>query len=341
MKISIVSFTLAGGKLGEICKAALCREGEAAEAYCQEKWRQSLPDSVGHTLRAGAWAETYWPVSDALIFIGACGIAVRSIAPLVQRKTVDPAVVVMDEKGQFVISLLSGHLGGANALTRRLAQITGGQAVITTATDVQSRFAVDVWAQKNGLKITSLALAREISAAVLAGERIGFSSDYPLCGTLPEELTGGPKARLQIAVSIHPQPQPPFVPDSCILGVGCRRDKMLTEIRRAVDEVLAEYQICPEAIRALATIDLKKDEPGLLAFCEERKLPMMVYSAEELLTVEGDFTPSAFVKQIAGVDNVCERAAVCAGGKRLVIRKQAKNGVTVALAETDRRICFE
>lgn len=341
MNISIVSFTLSGGKLGELCKDSLCREGEAAEAYCQAKWQPVLTGSVGHDLRAGEWAEKYWSCSDALIFIGASGIAVRSIAPLLKRKTVDPAVLVMDEKGQFVISLLSGHLGGANALARRVAGITGGQPVITTATDVQKRFAVDVWAKQNGLKIMSMDLAREISAAVLAGEKIGFSSDYPVDGCIPEELCGGLKARLTISVSIYHKEQPLFVPASLILGIGCRKGKNKEEIKQAVDEVLEQFGIYPQAIASAATIDIKKEEPGLLAFCKERGLSLEVFSAGELMEAKGDFTPSAFVSQVTGVDNVCERAAVCAGGDRLIVRKQAKNGVTVALAEKYRRICFE
>ena len=121
---------------------------------------------------------------DAIVFIGACGIAVRSIAPFVKSKKIDPAVVVVDEQGQFAISLLSGHIGGANELTEEIAEILRAQSVITTATDLNDKFAVDVFAKKNGCFISDMELAKEISAALLAGKEVGFASDFPWIGEI-------------------------------------------------------------------------------------------------------------------------------------------------------------
>ena len=140
-----------------------------------------------------AWAGERFGDSDGLIFIGACGIAVRAIAPYIRDKKTDPAVLAADEKGRFVIPLLSGHLGGANELAERLAAGLAksgipAQAVLTTATDVNRRFAVDVFAKEHGLVLDQMKLAKEISAAVLAGEPVGLFSDFPFSGPVPEGL---------------------------------------------------------------------------------------------------------------------------------------------------------
>lgn len=337
--LSIISFTLQGGLLGEALQEKLVMTDGKVQAYAAGKWLSFLPASLPSGA-AKVWARDQWKSADGLIFIGACGIAVRSIAPLVQAKTADPAVIVLDEKGEHVISLLSGHLGGANDLARRIAAITGGEAVITTATDVEGKFAVDVWAQENGLAISSMALAREISAAVLAGEKVGFQCPLPVEGRIPDELTGGAQARLQIRVGVRRSLPEAFVPDALILGIGCKRGKTASEIARQIEQFLAEADIRPEAIARAVTIDRKADEAGLLAYCEAMGWPLAFYTADELRAVPGEFSPSAFVEQTVAVDNVCERAAMRGGGIRLLMRKKAANGITAAIAVTDRRIRF-
>ena len=122
---------------------------------------------------------------DAIVFIGAAGIAVRMIAPLVKAKDTDPAVLVIDEKGRFVIPILSGHIGGANALAMRLATLLHATPVITTATDVNGVFAVDVWATQNGCAIPDTQHIKAVSAALLVGQSVGVQSYFGICGTLP------------------------------------------------------------------------------------------------------------------------------------------------------------
>ena len=272
--------------------------------------------------------------ADALVFVGAAGIAVRAIAPHVRDKFSDPAVVSVDEAGRFVVPLLSGHVGGANELARRVAALTGGQAAVSTATDVNGLFAVDVWARERGMAITDRVLAKEVSAALLEGRPVGFASDFG--HPCPEGLTAGP-AELGVWITDRTGEGPfprtlRLVPRSLILGIGCRRGTPEAAIAAAADAALAG--LAPEAVAGVATIDLKKDESGLLAFCARRGLPLTTYSAEALAAVEGDFTPSAFVRGITGVDNVCERAAAAAGG-RIIVPKQANNGVTAAVARKD------
>ncbi len=324
MTAAIVAFTRRGAALGRGLAEALGASlhvpprlaGEAGgEAY------GSLED----------WTARMWEEADALLFVGACGIAVRAIAPHVKDKFTDPAVVSVDEEGRFAVPLRSGHVGGANELALKVAALTGGQAAISTATDVNGLFAVDVWAREHDMALTDRALAKAVSAALLEGKRVGFASDFG--HPCPAGLTGGP-AELGVWVTWKAGDGPfsrtlRLVPRGLILGIGCRRGTDAGIIQAAVDEALAGYE--PAAVERVATIDLKQDEAGLLAFCAARGLPLSAFSAAELAAAEGAFTPSAFVKEVTGVDNVCERAAVCAGGA-ILVPKQAKNGVTVAVA---------
>ena len=130
-----------------------------------------------------------------------------------------------------------------------------------------------------------------------------------------------------------------LIPKALHLGIGCRKGTPMETIREAVDEVLKAHNIDRRAIKCAASIDLKAEESGLLAFCQEWKLPVTFYSAEELKAIPGDFIPSAFVQSITGVDNVCERAALI-GAEKLIVKKTARNGVTVALAEEHWEVHF-
>ena len=324
MTVQVIAFTKRGAALGRTLADALGGALSAPARFADEVGAEPVS-----ALAAGT-AER-WGRAEALVFVGACGIAVRAVAPHVRDKFTDPAVVCVDEAGRFAVPLLSGHVGGANALALRVAALTGGQAAVSTATDVNGLFAVDVWARDNGLAITDRTLAKEVSAALLEGRPVGFASDFG--HPCPESLTGGP-AELGVWVTWRTG-EGPFLralrlaPRGLILGIGCRRGAARADIEALADAALAGYE--PRAVAAVATIDLKKDEPGLLAFCEARNLPLVTFTAEELAAAEGDFTPSEFVKGVTGVDNVCERAAVAAGG-RLLVPKLAKNGVTAAVA---------
>lgn len=330
MTVAVIAFTRRGAELGRKLAAALGGALYAPARFAADAGAEPVP-------ALAAWTAARWEDSDALVFVGAAGIAVRAVAPCVRDKFTDPAVVSVDEGGRFAVPLLSGHVGGANELALRVAELTGGQAAVSTATDVNGLFAVDVWAKGNGLVITDRALAREVSAALLEGKAVGFASDWG--HPCPAGLTQGP-AELGVWVTARTGAGPfsrtlRLAPKGLILGVGCRRGTERAAIEEAAAEALAGYE--PLAVAAVATIDLKKDEPGLLAFCAARGLPLLTFSAGELSAVAGDFTPSDFVKGVTGVDNVCERAAAAAGG-RIVVPKLAKNGVTASVAEK-RHVC--
>ena len=325
MSTAVIAFTRRGAALGRTLADAL-----GGRLYTPARFAAEVGAEPAQDLNA--WTGARWRDCRALVFVGAAGIAVRAIAPHVKDKFSDPAVVSVDEAGRFAVPLLSGHVGGANALAERVAALTGGQAAVSTATDVNGLFAVDVWAKEQGLAVTDRALARAVSAALLEGEAVGFRSDDG--APCPAGLTEGP-AELGVWVTCRSGAGPfprtlRLAPKRLILGIGCRRGTAVEAIEAAAAEALAGYE--PLAVAAVATIDLKQDEPGLLAFCTARDLPLLAFSAGELAAAEGEFTPSDFVKRVTGVDNVCERAAAAAGG-RIVVPKLAKNGVTAAVAE--------
>ena len=297
-----------------------------------------LAASLGGCLREkdqplADWTKENFASCDALIFVGAAGIAVRSIAPHIQSKATDPAVLCVDETGRWIIPILSGHLGGANALARRLAALTGGEAVITTATDLNDRFAVDLWAKRQNMAPAQPERIKNVSAKILRGETITVDCPYPIGGTAPELVRLGSYADVVVSYRTYAGGALQLVPRVLTLGIGCRRGTDADTLEAAFRQFCTERGIVPEAIESACSIDLKRDEAGLLNFCEAHGWPLRFYSAQELREAPGDFTASAFVESVIGVDNVCERAAVLCAGESLVEKKYAGEGVTFAAAE--------
>lgn len=356
MKIAIICFSLTGWETASRLASHLKEKN--MEVTLEGKSRY-LPDSVWESVKE--WTGMQFTCAEGIIFVGACGIAVRSIAPYIEKKTKDPAVLVVDECGTYVISLLSGHLGGANELALEAAKGLGAIPIVTTATDLHERFAVDVFAKKNGCALFHMKAAKEVSAAILAGEPVGFYSEFPFSEALPKGLvlcdregislqSGGQKGKklpVGIAVTIHKGCLPFFstaqvVPKAVTMGIGCRKGQEESVIQAAAEECLTRIDLYREAIKGFASIDLKKEEAGIQALSHAWQIPFWTYTKEELLQVKGTFTPSAFVQKITGVDNVCERSAVLsANNGTLIQKKQGRDGVTTAAARVDWRIRFE
>lgn len=357
-RVRIVSFTENGYQLSCRIREVIGDRAVVTGYSGRQQVAETHPDVHPVTEGLHAWCETVFEQSEVLIFIGACGIAVRTIAPFLESKYTDPAVLVADEQGRHVISLLSGHLGGANAWTLFLAEGLQADPVITTASDVNGRLAVDVWAVRHGFRITDRTLAKYAAAVFVTGEPLPFYVEPGCVDTdvLPEEFqwfeTKGAflqaaeqREQEQIAgivVSVHsgwPANVLRLVPQRVILGIGCRRDKDPGELAQQVGQILAQYQIAPESICRIASIDLKAREQAICQLAETWSVPFVTFSAETLLQMPGTYAVSEFVKQTTGVGNVCERAAVAAmeAQKRKhpkwICRKQAGNGVTVALLE--------
>jgi cobalt-precorrin 5A hydrolase len=342
MIVWLISYTVRGRALAARMADILKDLGNDCRTFALPKLAKEGDEPL--TRSVTDWAGEGFATADALIFCCASGIAVRAIAPHVRDKRTDPAVLVLDERGRFVIPLLSGHLGGANALALNLARGLGATPVLTTATDVNGLFAVDVFAKANGLYIEDMTLAKAVSAALLAGEKVGFRSDLPVEGMLPRGLTAG-DAELGIHITAgNGRPFPRtlrLIPRRYAVGLGCRRGKSEAELEAFLMKNLEKCGVGLPELKALASIDLKRDEPGLVALSQKLGLPFVTYSAEELKAVPGSFTPSAFVQEVTGVDSVCERAAVLASGGTLVVRKAAKDGMTFALAKKEEAIRFE
>ena len=298
----------------------------------------ALPGSVARCGQDGvslaAWTSTQFVQSDALIFVGAAGIAVRAIAPHCKSKTTDPAVVVVDECGRFAVPILSGHLGGANDLARAIAAVCGAVPVITTATDAHGIFAVDEWAKHQNCMVLEPERIKLVSGKLLAGQSVYYWTDFPVTGTAPAGLCPAEApTKADLALTLCPTGQAlHLVPRIGVLGIGCKRGTSVETLEAAFAAFCARHGFAAQAVTAAASIDLKQNEPGLLAFCQARGWPARFYSAAQLRSVPGQFTPSPFVQSVTGVDNVCERAAVLDADGSLFYPKFACSGVTLALA---------
>ena len=344
MKIAVISFTPAGKSTAE--RVVRFLETKNHQVIHSVKCA-SVKESYEGTLEE--WTRQQFQTQDAIVFVGAVGIAVRGIAPFLCSKKTDPAVLVIDEQGKYCIPILSGHIGGANELADLIAKAIQAEPVITTATDLNRKWAVDVFATKNQLYITDMKKAKHISAAVLQNRKLSMKiegGEYE--GRCPEEielLEEDAESEADICVSIR-RPRELghtlyLVPRSVILGVGCRRDVSAETIEEAVLYAVEQTGIWMESISKAASIDMKSNESGILRFCKKYYLPFETFGKEKLMKAEGEFTASPFVENIVGVDNVCERSAICAGGNRLICEKTVCQGETVALAVKTWGCCFE
>lgn len=263
MRLAVIAFSGCGGRLAKRIMELGDSEGYIARRHAGESGLVPFDSVYG-------LAAQLWSAVDALVFVGACGIAVRAIAPLIRSKLTDPAVVVCDELGNSAISLLSGHAGGANGLAEQIAGRIGARPVVTTASDCH-----------------------------LA-------------------LEGGEQRR------------------NLVLGIGCRRGLSAELIERTATILLWEQRLPLSRVAEVASIDVKRDEAGLLGFAAAHGLPLRFFTAGELGAVEGSFYHSERVLAAVGVPNVCERAAALCGGRgRLILSRSARNGVTVAVFEKE------
>ncbi len=345
MKISLISFTQNGANLGHLLSIFSSDQGYDVSAYTAGEYAKDLKvESINKPLKE--WTKEQFEKADGIVFIGATGIAVRTIAPFIKDKRTDPAVLVIDEKGQFVIPLLSGHIGGANELAYKIARHLGTIPVITTATDINQKFAVDLFAKKNNLYISRMDYAKAISAAILNEIRVGFESEFPVIGSLPDNITDNNDCEYGICISFNEKKELfektlTLIPKIITLGIGCRKGKTAYEIENVVLEVLRLNQISLHSISNVASIDLKKEEAGLLEFCDRLDLKLITYPAEILENVQGIYSESDYVKSVTGVGNVCERVAILGSSNGIMIQKKyAKNGVTVSIAKEDWSVRF-
>lgn len=335
MKTAVLSVSREGYALARRIKANL----PDAELYTSGVWRLPEDHPVQPDLRT--LTAQLFSQNQALIFIMASGIAVRMVAPLLESKDKDPAILAMDDQGRWVIPLVSGHLGGANRLAEVLAAFLGAEAVITTATDGRGLTAVDTLAQSRNWLITDLQMAKRMTAALLEGETLEVMSWRPLSEPLPTgyRTAGQDRAegRWRIIVSPyhrHPEPNELWLIPRCLtLGMGCRRDTAFEAVESFLQRCLDTLGADRRAVSRIATIDLKADEPAFLKLAETLNVPLCVYTAQALQTVAPQFGGSEFVRRTTGVEAVCEPAGLLASGGRKLLPKQAGNGITLSIWE--------
>lgn len=287
---------------------------------------------------------------DGLIFIMALGIVIRVTADFLTDKRQDPAVVTVDETEEFVISTLSGHLGGANELTAQLANYLGAEPVITTATDQQGKLAIDMLAKELDCRIEPFSNLKHINAAIVNDKQVNIFTDYELELRSDKNLNFYSLNELDqvnsaptVVISNHPvelpeklaqQPYLYLQPKNLTVGIGCRRGVSQDRIAAAVKKALAEIDKNLSQVKSLATIDLKADEEGLAGYAADKDLDLKIISRDKIKNANLEFTTSEFVKQTIGVGGVCEPAALLSGKKmELLLKKTKLDGVTVAVAE--------
>ena len=365
MRLSVISFTrngmLLSGKIKEILEKNAARNAIKVETVLFTKCKACSGNAADMSVQfvessVEDWAKEQMQNRNAMLFIGACGIAVRGIAPVLTDKLQDAPVLVMDETGRYVIPILAGHMGGANELSVFLAEKIKAEPVITTATDLNGKFAVDLFAKRNRLFIVNKSGIATVSSKVLAGEEITISIETghgPSEGIfyLPKGIRLAPYPPKKFTDIVVASEEDVFdtsillKPKEYILGIGCKKGKCEEEIGEFISQKINELGISETQIFAMSSIAQKKDEPGLVLWCQKRGIPFLTYTAEELQEVKGDFLKSSFVKDTVGVDNVCERAALKACESEdafdtLLLRKCAENGITLAVAKREWKVEF-
>ena len=355
MDIRIISFTEKGIELSQRVAEVLGYDNVKLFTKCSvAKEENKLPMIRYVEESVVEWAEKQMAKKHTLLFIGACGIAVRAIAPCVADKLQDSAVLVMDEGGNYMIPILSGHVGGANEIAVKIAAEMGAIPVITTATDMNGKFAVDLFAKRNGLHIENRDGIAKVSSKVLAGKEIQMAIERGHLNEnirMPEGIAVSefqfiPDRTADVVITAKAGIEGPLLilkPKEYIIGIGCKRGKEEEIINRFILKNLDDLGISVEQIMAVASIDKKKDETGLTAWCRKQGIPFWTYTAEQLQQINGTFRASDFVREQVGVDNVCERAALlaCQDGGSLVHKKHAEDGMTIAIAKREWRIGFD
>ncbi|HEX8930249.1 MAG TPA: cobalamin biosynthesis protein, partial [Actinomycetota bacterium] len=296
------------------------RTGESLARHLERAWpdARAYPGPPGAALRA-AWAEC-----DGVVAFMAAGIAVRLAAPLLEHKDRDPGLVCVDDAGRFAVALAGGHGGGANRLATRVAETLGATPVITTASETLALPALDQLGADLGFTVEAGSDLAAVAAAMVGGDRVTLVSDqrWPL-PPLPEAIVAAHEPRppcLLITDRIVEPPRPAVVfrPQSLVVGVGCSRGAPAAEIGELVDGTLEEAGLAASSVAYLASVDAKRDEPGLRQTAAERGWPLRFQPSQALARVAVP-NPSAAVAAAVGTPSVAEAAALASGRATLVV----------------------
>lgn len=339
MKLAVLTVTENGVKIAGRIKGRLSDDVEIFEPPKEEDQKPWLMELV----------KDVFPKFDAMVFVSAVGIAVRALAPHLRDKTVDPAVVVVDDSGAYSISLVSGHIGGANDLARKVADAVGAMPVITTATDIAGKPAIDMFMKDLGLKTDDMTALRRISSGILRGESACIFADISL-GRWGNMATASysmrPLSQVKkyrkyyehVVVVVDNNPVDAgkkalvLKTRRIIAGVGCKKGVTPEEVKQAIRGSLASKGLHAHNLKGIASIDIKSDEEALIKAAEHFNVGVSLYPAVELDEVAP--SRSDFVMDKVGAGGVCEPAAILASrGGALIVPKTVYGKVTVALAE--------
>lgn len=347
MHVAIIAITANGARIGAVLQQGIPQ----GRLFVIEKHAGGEAQPFSHGVQA--LVDRLWPDYGGFVFIMAAGIVVRTIAPLLQAKDRDPAVVVLDDAGRFSISLLSGHIGGANALANHCAELTGSIAVITTATDANNLPSFDMLAKEKGWLIDDLSRVKALNALLLEGKEIAvvdrgdavanycagrgvlsFHRDFA------QALMSGASGQLVVSNRILPPRHSSertlvLRPLDLVLGIGCNRGTSAQEIESVVTANLERLSLSVKSVKCIATARAKDDEAGLLEFAAKSGMELRFFESEELNGVQVPSPPSAHAFAAIGATGVAEPAALLASeGGRLLLHKVKDGNVTLAIAET-------
>ena len=354
--IAVVAITRRGVETALKIKEALDAVGLNSTVYAPKKYSQNGVVTLEKKF-ADFIKDTYSSV-DALVAVMATGIVIRAVAPLLESKLTDPAVVGVDATGKFVISLLSGHYGGANELARTIAKGIGATPVITTASDVTGKMSVDEIAKNLHLTIQNPESLVAVNAAIVNGDRliVVLTGDVKIptneisCFEIKKAENGVQALEIVnnydagVIITNEPLSIAKFVKPFTILktknlvvGLGARKDSTADSIIEAVDTAFERVHVPLERVNRFATVDIKRNSKPLVEAVERLGAPLEFLSVDALRSLNHqDLSPdSAMVQEKIGVGGVCERAALLIAGKnsKLLLKKVKLNGVTVAVAE--------
>jgi cobalt-precorrin 5A hydrolase len=347
MHVAIIAITKNGARIGADLLAGIPQ----SRLFVIEK--HATGDAHPFSSGVQPLVDRLWPDYGGFVFIMATGIVVRTIAPLLQAKDRDPAVVVLDDAGRFAVSLLSGHIGGANALAKTCAELIGSVAVITTATDVNELPSFDMLAKENGWLIEDLSRVKVLNALLLEGKEIAVvdygSAVRRYCAgkgvlffheNFDDALDSDAKGQLFVTNRIIP----PHLaserllvlrPLNLCLGIGCNRGTSAEEIEAVVAEYLERLSLSFKSVKCIATAQAKGDEAGLLEFAAKSGKPVLLFESEQLNGIDTPSPASDHAMAAIGARGVAEPAALLAsGGGRLLLHKVKSGNVTLAIAET-------
>lgn len=331
MKIAVFSFSEEGGKLGD---NLIQMDNHEITHYKNREISGGIKSLVEKTMKD----------YEAIVFISSTGIAIRFIAPYIKHKTKDPAIISIDDLGRFTISLLSGHLGGANKLTKEIAKYIESIPVITTASDIRGFEALDLFIKKNNYYIEDKKNLTKIMAMMVNEKRIGFLSedkeiiDYPYLKTM-KDINNIEDIEALIIISSKKLEnldlKIPYIllrPKNINIGIGCKKGISGTRIIGAIERELDDLNLSNKSIKDMATVEIKKDEEGIISASRHYNSPLKIFTIEELKKVEDKFEGSDFVKKTIGVSCVSEPCAYLLGGE-ILSSKSKHNGITISISK--------